>query len=159
MNNSRSQLIRLLQKAYSGEKAAALAYHGHHRSAKKNEEREAIQKIEEEEWVHRDLVGKMLVELGAKPRFLREIFLGVIGKMLGYLCHVSGWYLPMYLAGKLETKNVNEYTGAAFYAQKLGLVEMALRLREMAATEKQHEDYFFGVLAKGKSIFPQVKSQ
>lgn len=159
MKEPRPQLIRLLQKAYSGEKAAALAYRGHHQSAKKNEEREAIQKIEDEEWVHRDLVGKMLVELGVKPRFLREIILGIVGKTLGYLCHVSGWYLPMYLAGKLETKNVNEYTGAAFYAQKAGLAEMALRLREMAATEKQHEDYFFGVLAKSKSIFPQVKNE
>lgn len=159
MKESRSQLIRLLQKAYSGEKAAALAYRGHHRSAKKIEEREAIQKIEDEEWVHRNLVGQMLVELGAKPRWLREIFLGVIGKCLGHLCHVSGWYLPMYLAGKLETKNVNEYTGAAFYAKKLGLDEMALRLRDMAATEKQHEDYFFGVLAKGKAIFPLMKNK
>lgn len=159
MNDTNAQLIGLLQKAYSGEKAAALAYRGHHQSAKKNEEREAIQKIEDEEWAHRDLVGKMLVELGAKPRRWREIFLGVIGKSLGCLCHVSGWYLPMYLAGKLETKNVNEYTWAAFYAQKAGLAEMALRLREMAVTEKQHEDYFFGVLAKGKAIFPQVKSQ
>lgn len=148
MKDARAQLVRLLQKAYSGEKAAALAYRGHHQSAKKNEEREAIRKIEDEEWVHRDWVGKMLTELGAKPNGFREIFLGLIGKILGRLCWVSGWYLPMYFAGKLETKNVNEYTLAAFYAKKLGLNEMTLRLREMAATEKQHEDYFYGILAR-----------
>lgn len=159
MKDARAQLIRLLQKAYSGEKAAALAYRGHHQSAKKSEEREAIHKIEDEEWLHRDLVGQMLTELGARPHWLREVILGVIGKTLGQLCWVSGWYLPMYLAGKLETKNVNEYTWAAFYAKKSGLDEMALRLREMAATEKQHEDYFFGVLAQGKSILPQMKNQ
>ena len=159
MKESRLQLIRLLQKAYSGEKAAALAYRGHHQSAKKTEEREAIRKIEDEEWRHRDLVGKMLTELGAKPRWLRDMILGIIGKTLGYLCHLSGWYLPMYLAGRLETKNVNEYTWAAFYAKKSGMDEMASRLREMADTEKQHEDYFFGVLARGKSLFPQVKNE
>ena len=63
----RSHLIQILQSAYSGELAAGFAYRGHWKSLKKTGERAAVQKIENEEWVHRKRVGEMLESLAASP--------------------------------------------------------------------------------------------
>ena len=62
-----SNLIHILQLAYSGELAAAYAYRGHWQSARKETERVRIHQIEDEEWHHRELVGGMLRELKAQP--------------------------------------------------------------------------------------------
>jgi hypothetical protein len=48
-DETRHRLIRLLQLAYSGEKAAALAYQGHSRSVRDPEEKAMIAKIERDE--------------------------------------------------------------------------------------------------------------
>src|SRR5262249_11272500 len=93
--NTRAKLVRLLQLAYSGEKAAALAYQGHAASVRDPAEAARIRKIENDEWVHREKVGRMLEELGAAPSRLRELRAAVIGHTLSLLCHVSGWFLPM----------------------------------------------------------------
>ena len=71
---TRRKLVRLLQRAYSGEKAAALAYQGHAASVKDPAEAAMIRKIENDE---------------------------------------RGWFLPMFFAGRLETRNVDEYDTAA----------------------------------------------
>jgi rubrerythrin len=47
------QLRRLLQKAYSAEKAASYAYQGHAASVKSSIEKIAIKQIEDDEWNHR----------------------------------------------------------------------------------------------------------
>jgi rubrerythrin len=145
---TRRQLIDLLQLAYSGEKAAALAYRGHARSVRDSQEREAIEKIERDEWVHREKVGRLLQRLGAGPRLVREIRSSLVGHILGLLCHVSGWFLPMFFAGRLETKNVTEYDRAAAWAAELGLMDFLPDLTEMAAVEVEHEAFFFGVLGR-----------
>ena len=44
----------------------------------------------------------MLARLGAAPSRARELRALVIGRTLGLLCHVAGWLLPMYGAGRLE---------------------------------------------------------
>src|SRR5262245_23071567 len=75
---SREALIALLQLAFSGELAAAHAYRGHARSVADTEERRAIAEIEREEWHHRELVGRMLAELGARPSRARELRAAVI---------------------------------------------------------------------------------
>ncbi|HEV3486149.1 MAG TPA: hypothetical protein VG106_12125, partial [Vicinamibacterales bacterium] len=67
MQDDRSLLIRQLQGAYSGELAAGHAYRGHWRSVRDASERERIRVIEQEEWHHRELVGALLAQLGAKP--------------------------------------------------------------------------------------------
>ena len=54
MKLNHPKLVRLLQKAYSAEKAAAFAYIGHARSVKSKEEKIAIKQIEDDEWVHRE---------------------------------------------------------------------------------------------------------
>ena len=138
----RLRLIHILQLAYSGERAAAYAYRGHWRSVSSPEEKERIHRIEDEEWHHRQLVGQMLSELGALPDPRREFRAVVIGRTLQTLCHVSGWFLPMYGAGKLERRNIVEYEDAAQYAVGCGKLEFVDCLLMMAEVEWEHEQYF-----------------
>ncbi|HNN63070.1 MAG TPA: ferritin-like domain-containing protein, partial [Candidatus Obscuribacter sp.] len=77
----RRGLVRLLQLAYSGEKAAALAYAGHWRSLPQGTARDTIVRIEKEEVEHRQTVGTMLNKLGEKPAFWREVLMGTIGRL------------------------------------------------------------------------------
>lgn len=145
---TRRKLVRLLQLAYSGELAAALAYQGHARSVKDPQERAMITKIEKDEWEHRETVGRLLADLGARPIRIRELRASVVGNLLSFLCAWMGWFLPMYMAGKLETKNVEEYDRAAEYATALGLDHFLPPLRKMAEAEVLHEKYFFEVVGK-----------
>lgn len=142
MADARSNLVSLLQLAFSGEKAAAYAYRGHWKSVRKAEERERIATIEQEEWHHRRLVGEILAKLGSGPDPRRERRAGLIGRTLGVLCHLSGWLLPMYGAGKLESRNIREYEGAARFAQECGHREFIDCLLTMAEVEWEHEHYF-----------------
>jgi rubrerythrin len=144
----RRDLIRLLQMAYSGEKAAALAYQGHARSLSDPAQRKRVEEIERDEWVHRKTVGRLLAALGARPAAHREVRAAVVGHTLSVLCAVSGWFLPMFFAGRLETKNVAEYDRAAEYAKALGLETFLPDLTEMAEVEVQHERFFLEVLGR-----------
>ena len=139
---SREKLIAILQLAYSGELAAAYAYRGHWHSVSAPVEREAIRLIEEDELRHRSLVGEMLAGLGSGPNRRRELRATIIGRSLGFLCHVMGWLAPMYGAGKLESRNVREYETAARYARDCGSLELIDCLLEMAEVEWDHEHYF-----------------
>lgn len=151
----RHHLIHTLQGAYSGELAAGFAYRGHWKSVKNAGERAAIQRIEQEEWVHRRRVGEMLESLGAAPRKLREAKLWVIGRAIGLSCHIIGWFLPMYFAGRLESGNVVEYKVAASHAGALGLKEFEADLLVMARVEKEHELFFLKVIT-GHRLLPIV---
>ncbi len=153
----RYQLIHILQGAYSGELAAGFAYRGHWKSVKNTNERAAIQKIEREEWVHRKRVGEMLSILGGAPRRFREAKLWVIGRTIGLSCHLIGWFLPMYFAGRLESGNVIEYQVAASHAGALGLEEFEADLLVMAQVEKEHELFFLNVIT-GHRLLPIVSS-
>jgi rubrerythrin len=135
-------LILELQHAYSGELAAAFAYAGHSRSVRDTAERDRIHQIEIEERHHRQLVAGLLGQLGAKPQRIREAVFFRIGRVLGALCHVSGWFLPMYGAGRLERRNIVEYERAAMYASRCGHEEMIECLLDMAEVEWEHEYYF-----------------
>lgn len=157
MNDARQNLIRILQNAYSGELAAAYAYRGHWRSLKKSAvERERIRQIEEEEWVHRREVGKWLDVLEAKPRRFKEAMLWTIGRSLGAACHISGWFFPMYFAGRLESGNVKEYEDAAAFAKELKMLECFDALVEMARVEGEHELFFSQIVAKHR-LLPVTK--
>jgi len=156
-DGERDKLIRILQGAYSGELAAGYAYRGHWKSAKNPVERIAIQKIEREEWVHRKRVGEMLASLDAQPLQLREAKLWIIGRGIGLACHLIGWFLPMYFAGRLESGNVLEYEDAAGHAARLGLKEFEADLQVMSRVEKEHEDFFLGVIA-GHRLLPLMNS-
>jgi len=142
MSNDRRRLIAQLQLAHAGELAAGYAYRGHWRSVRDPQERERIREIEEEEWHHRVLVGGMLRDLGAAPRPVREAVFWLIGRTLGGLCHVSGWFWPMYGAGRLEHRNIKEYEDAARYAIGCGRGDLVDCLLTMAEVEWEHERYF-----------------
>jgi demethoxyubiquinone hydroxylase (CLK1/Coq7/Cat5 family) len=151
------RLVHILQCAYSGELAAGYAYRGHWKSVKNRAERAKIQQIENEEWVHRERVGEMLAELGAAPAAIREARMWVIGRVIGAACHVTGWFFPMYFAGRLESSNVEEYESAAYHAAKLGLAEFESDLRVMARVEKEHEMFFLGVVS-GHRLLPLARA-
>jgi rubrerythrin len=144
MPDARDGLIAVLRLAYSGERAAGYAYRGHWRSVRDADERLRIRTIEDEEWHHRELVGGMLRRLGAAPSRTRELRALVIGRTLGFLCHVAGWLLPMYGAGRLERKNVGEYEAAARFARLSGNEDLVDCLLTMAEVEWDHEAYFRG---------------
>jgi rubrerythrin len=142
VEENRKNLIAILQLAYSGELAAAYAYRGHWHSVSAADERESIRAIEEDEWRHRKLVGEMLAALGSAPNKTRETRATLIGRTLGFLCHVTGWLAPMYGAGKLESRNIVEYETAARFARDSDRAELVDCLLEMAEVEWDHEKYF-----------------
>jgi rubrerythrin len=139
---ARSRLIRILQHAYSGERAAGYAYRGHSRASRDPEERAHIARIEAEEWHHREQVGRLLRELGAAPRRARELRAVLVGRTLQVLCRVIGWFAPMYGAGRLESRNIVEYEDAARDAVACGRADFVDCLLEMAEVEWDHEAYF-----------------
>jgi rubrerythrin len=140
--DSRRKLIALLQLAYSAEQAAAYAYRGHWHSLANEEERDRIRQIENEEWHHRELVGGMLEQLGSRPSRPPEIRSLLVGRALGFLCHLMGWLAPMYGAGRLESRNIGEYETAARYARDCGQEGFTDCLLTMAEVEWEHERYF-----------------
>ncbi len=89
------RLVRLLRMAHAGERAAAHAYAGHERSLADPVQAQAVRRIADEEWAHRRQLGTLLGVLGARPAPVREAVFAAIGRVLGALCRVSGWYLPM----------------------------------------------------------------
>jgi rubrerythrin len=157
MASSREKLIRILQNAYSGEIAAAYAYRGHWKSLKDSPEKTRIREIEEEEWDHRRRVGEWLEALGAAPRSARERVFWTVGRVLGFTCHVSGWFMPMYFAGRLESQNSDEYEEAAEHAKELGMHECVEDLLDMARVEVEHEVFFRGVVAS-HWLLPTMKA-
>jgi rubrerythrin len=142
MTDPTVRLIRLLRAAHAGERAAALAYVGHARSVRDPSEREAISRIGAEEVAHRARVGEMLSELGGAPSMLRELIFTAIGRTLSLFCHLTGWYCPMYGAGWIERRNIQEYVDAAAFATRVGRTDLADELLEMARVEWDHEQYF-----------------
>ena len=136
------RLGALLQLAYSGERAAAYAYHGHWNSVSDPEVRTRIRQIEEEELHHREQVGEMLHAMGLAPVRSKEVRAALIGRTLAALCHVMGWLAPMYGAGRLESRNIREYEAAARHARDCGRSEWIDCLLTMAEVEWDHERYF-----------------
>jgi rubrerythrin len=142
-SDAREQLIRALRSACSGELAAIHAYRGHAASLRTDApERPRIHEIEKEEEHHRELVLGLLHDLGAKPSPRRERVFWCIGKTIAFLCHIGGWFIPMYGAGKLERSNIKEYEDAARFALQAGHSEMVDCLLTMAEVEWEHERFF-----------------
>ena len=156
MNNARENLICILQNAHAGELAAAYAYRGHWKSLKESAEKTEIKKIEAEEWAHRENVARWLVKLDAKPRRIREAIFWTIGRSLGVLCYVSGWFLPMYFAGRLESQNILEYEEAAHFADEIELKECVKEMLEMSKVEAEHELFFSQTVANHR-LLPVTK--
>jgi len=156
MATARDNLIHILQNAYSGEVAAAFAYRGHWRSLRSSGEKERVRQIEAEEWGHRRGVGEWLERLDACPRAAREKAFWMIGKFLGLSCFISGWFMPMYFAGRLESGNSVEYEDAAKFAAELGMKECVTDLLDMARVEVEHEAFFRETVA-GHWLLPTMR--
>jgi demethoxyubiquinone hydroxylase (CLK1/Coq7/Cat5 family) len=142
-DRERERLVRILQDAHAGELAAAYAYRAHARSLRgRPEQRAEVYRIEAAEGHHRQLVGQMLTCLGARPRRPRELLMGAIGRVCGSLCFVTGWFGPMYAAGRLEAMNVDQYRVARDLAAGLGFDGHSDALEAMRVEEVRHESWF-----------------
>lgn len=142
MNIQHPKLVKLLQLAYSAEKAAAFAYVGHAGSVRDPEAKLAIKKIELDEWEHRENVPSIMQKYAIPPSKYYEIKYHLIGRMISCSCYVIGWFMPYYFAGRLESGNVCEYFVMMRYFNELGITEHDDVLYEMGLKEKEHEVYF-----------------
>jgi len=147
------KLTRLLQKAYSAEKAAAFAYQGNAGAVKSKEEKIAVHQIELDEWHHRKVVLGIMNEYGVPISRYYEIKFHIIGKVIAGSCYVIGWFMPYYFAGRLESGNVCEYFRMMQYFHELGIVKHNAELYEMGIKEKEHEIYFLEII-KHKKVLP-----
>ena len=136
------ELIELLQRAYSAERAAAFAYIGHAGSLKCAGAKAAVKRIEDDEWEHRENVLHLMKLYGIpiSRSYERRFFL--IGKLISASCHVIGRFMPFFFAGKLESGNVCEYFRMMQFFHALGIREHDAMLYAMGMKEKEHEVYF-----------------
>ncbi len=137
--SARVSLIRALQLAYSGELGAALAYVGHRVSVGRSPDRRLIAGILKDELRHRRILLAMLHDLGAAPDPRSERKMKWIGRSIGFLCQIGGWYIPMYGAARFEARNIVEYEDIArlaWCAQRHGDSDTLLHLAEV---EWDHE--------------------
>lgn len=139
---ARRRLVAFLVREHANERGAARAYRGHQASVRDPAERERIARIEAEEWHHREILEGLLARLGAAPAPWIEEPLDVVGRMLGALCSVTGWLLPMLGAGWIERINARGYLRAADDAREAGLPDVARTMLELAAIEIDHHAFF-----------------
>jgi rubrerythrin len=135
-------LVRLLQLAYSAERAAAFAYQGHAGSVSDPDVAASLEQIEAEEWHHRDCVLTIMNDLAVSPSRWFELKYFVIGRFISASCYVIGWFMPMYFAGRLESGNVNEYIELERLLHAHGTQQYDTVLKQMAVVEKEHEVFF-----------------
>lgn len=153
MKIAHKELIDLLQKAYSAEKAAAFAYQGHAGSVKNEAEKAAIRQIEIDEWNHRREVLHIMQQYDIPVSKYYEVRFHIIGKIISYSCYVIGWFMPYYFAGRLESGNVCEYFRMMQYFHEIDILEHNEILFEMGIKEKEHEVYFLDRI-KNKKLLP-----
>lgn len=146
------ELIDLLQMAYSAEKAAAFAYQGHASSLKNSPQVPAINQIEQDEWVHRAEVLAIMNQYHIPVSKWYEFKFHVIGRVIGYSCHVIGWFMPFYFAGRLESGNVCEYFRMRDFFHQKGITKHDEVLNQMGVKEKEHELYFIEVVKDSKLL-------
>ncbi len=145
-------LRKLLQQAYSAEKAAAFAYQGHAGSVKDPEQKKAIRQIEIDEWNHRKEVLQIMQKYDIPVSRFNEFKFHIIGKVISGSCYVIGWFMPFYFAGSLESGNVCEYFRMMHYFHEIGITEHDEILYEMGIKEKEHEVYFLSKIENSKML-------
>ena len=141
-----------MQMAYSAEKAAAFAYQGHASAVKNPEEKIAIRQIEMDEWYHRTEVLAIMQQYNVPVSRYYEIRFHIIVKLISFSCHVIGWFMPFYFAGRLESGNVCEYFRMRQYFNSLGIHEHDKILYDMGIKEKEHEVYFLEQIKTNKLL-------
>lgn len=136
------KLIRELKFAHAAEIAAHHAYEGHWRSVSDREEQEYIQKISLDELRHIHTLETILRHFGAKPNKFLDSCGYVVGEVVGLMCFVTGWRLPMWVAGVMEKIGKSSYKKIALHAADLGMKVLTSVLIDMAKNEDEHEAYF-----------------
>lgn len=152
INLNHPEAVKLLQMAYSAERAAAFAYVGHANSVKNQNEKKAIKQIEDDEWHHRREVLKIMQEYNIPVSKWYEFRFYVIGKLISFSCYVIGWFMPFYFAGRLESGNVCEYFRLKIYFNSLGITKHDQVLYDMGIKEKEHEVYFYEQIKESKLL-------
>lgn len=147
------QLVKLLQQAYSAERAASFAYQGHAGSVKNKQEKNTIKQIETDEWNHRAEVLKIMQQYNIPVSTWYEIKFYIIGKIISFSCYIIGWFMPYYFAGRLESGNVCEYFRMMKYFHEIGITTQNTILFEMGIKEKEHEIYFLNSI-ENKKLLP-----
>ncbi len=153
MKLNHKELIDLLQRAYSAERAAAFAYQGHAGSMRGPDIKKIIHQIEIDEWNHRTEVLELmrLYEIPISKYY--EVKFYIIGKIISGSCYVIGWFMPFFFAGRLESGNVCEYFRMKQFFNSLQIVEHDQVLYDMGIKEKEHEVYFLEQI-KGSRLLP-----
>jgi rubrerythrin len=136
-------LRRLIQQAYSAEKAAAFAYQGHANSLKDAGIKACVQQIESDEWHHRAMMLELMAKYGFRPSMWLEIRFALVGKLISSACFIIGRFMPIYFAGRLESGNVCEYFRMIHLFHDLGIREHDQLLYDLGVKEKEHEVYFY----------------
>ncbi len=146
------KLAKLLQKAYSAEKAAAFAYIGHASSVSGKDRKAEIKQIEDDEWFHRKEVKLIMDQYNIPVSRWYEFKFYLIGKFIALSCYVIGRFMPYYFAGKLESGNVCEYFIMMKYFHERDIREHDEILFEMGIKEKEHEVYFLKQVKNSKLL-------
>ena len=146
------RLVKLLQLAYSAEKAAAFAYIGHAGSVRDKNEKRRIRQIEDDEWGHRKSVLAIMQQYDIPVSRYNEFKFHIIGRIISVSCYVIGWFMPYFFAGKLESGNVCEYFIMMQYFNEIDITEHDEVLYEMGLKEKEHEVYFLDSLQNSRLL-------
>ncbi len=152
MKLQHKELVDLLQKAYSAEKAAAFAYQGHAGAVKNKEEKASIRQIEIDEWNHRAEVLEIMNFYEIPVSKYYEFRFHIIGKTISFSCYIIGWFMPFYFAGSLESGNVCEYFRMKQFFNSLGIRAHDKILYDMGIKEKEHEIYFLSKIKNNKLL-------
>ncbi len=152
MQLNHPELVDLLKKAYSAEKAAAFAYQGHAGSVKDKDEKIEIRQIELDEWNHRVEVLQIMKDFDISISKWYEIKFHIIGKIISGSCYLIGWFMPFYFAGRLESGNVCEYFRMKQFFNSIGITHYDFILYEMGIKEKEHEIYFLEKIKDNKML-------
>ncbi|MCB6077742.1 hypothetical protein LIT75_02195 [Flavobacterium psychrophilum] len=152
MTLNHPELVDLIKKAYSAEKAAAFAYQGHAASVKDETEKKEIRQIEIDEWFHRKEVLQIMNDFYISISKYYEFKFHIIGKAISASCHIIGWFMPFYFAGRLESGNVCEYFRMKQFFNSLGINTYDTMLYEMGIKEKEHEIYFLEKIKTNKFL-------
>jgi len=152
MKLDHGELVDLLQRAYSAEKAAAFAYIGHAASISDRDAKASIRQIELDEWNHRQEVLQImgLYDIPISEKYEQRFHL--LGRTISASCYVIGRFMPFYFAGRLESGNVCEYFRMMHFFHELGINDHDEVLYEMGIKEKEHEVYFLEQIKKSKLL-------
>ncbi len=62
----------------------------------------------------------------------------LIGRLISFSCHVIGWFMPFYFAGRLESGNVCEYFRMKQYFNSLKIINLLLQHRRQLLVGLNH---------------------